>query len=145
MAGLAGGADAIVVPETETDPEAVARELRSAYDRGKSHALVVVAEGSSYDAEKLHAYFVEYRERLRFELRVTKLGHVQRGGAPTAFDRILATRLGAAAVDYLFEGKKGMLVGTQGAGITTTPLTEIVGTEKPLKAELFHLAQSLAK
>jgi 6-phosphofructokinase 1 len=145
MAGLAGGADAIVVPEIETDPEAVATELRAAYDRGKSHALVVVAEGSSYDAEKLHAYFLEHRDRLRFELRVTKLGHVQRGGAPTAFDRILATRLGAAAVDYLFEGKKGVLVGMQGAEITATSLSEIVGKQKPLNAALFRLAQSLAK
>jgi 6-phosphofructokinase 1 len=145
MAGLAGGADAIVVPEMETDPETVATELRDAYDRGKSHALVVVAEGSSYNAEKLHAYFAEHRDRLRFELRVTKLGHVQRGGAPTAFDRILATRLGAAAVDYLFAGKKGVLVGMQGAEITATQLSEIVGKEKPLKAELFHLARSLAK
>ena len=115
MAGLAGGADAIVVPEIESDPEAVATELRDAYDRGKSHALVVVAEGSSYNAERLNAYFDQHRDRLRFQLRVTKLGHVQRGGAPTAFDRILATRLGAAAVDYLFEGEKGVLVGMQGA------------------------------
>ena len=101
MAGLAGGADAIVVPEIESQPEAIAEELHGAYARGKSHALVVVAEGSFYNAEKLHAYFLEHRERLQFELRVTKLGHVQRGGAPTAFDRILATRLGAGAVDQL--------------------------------------------
>ncbi len=145
MAGLAGGADAIVVPEIETDPETVATELRDAYDRGKSHALVVVAEGSAYNAEKLHAYFADHRDRLRFELRVTKLGHVQRGGAPTAFDRILATRLGAAAIDCLFEGGKGVLVGMQGAEITATQLCEVVGKEKPLKAELFHLARSLAK
>jgi 6-phosphofructokinase 1 len=145
MAGLAGGADAIVVPEMETEPETVATELRAAYDRGKSHALVVVAEGSAYNAEKLNAYFVEHSDRLRFELRVTKLGHVQRGGALTAFDRILATRLGAAAADYLFEGEKGVLVGMQGAQITATQLRDIVGKEKPLKAELFRLAQSLAK
>ena len=145
MAGLAGGADAIVVPEIEIDPEMVATELRDAYDRGKSHALVVVAEGSRYDSETLHAYFAEHRDRLRFELRVTKLGHVQRGGAPTAFDRILATRLGAAAVDRLLEGERGILVGMQGAEITSTPLSSIVGKEKPLKSELFHLARSLAK
>jgi 6-phosphofructokinase 1 len=145
MAGLAGGADAIVVPEIESDPEAVAIELRDAYDRGKSHALVVVAEGSSFNAEKLHAYFAEHRDRLRFELRVTKLGHVQRGGAPTAFDRILATRLGAAAVDHLLEGEKGILIGMQGAQITATPLRDIVSKEKPLSRELFHLARSLAK
>lgn len=145
MAGLAGGADAIVVPEMESEPEAIAEELRAAYSRGKSHALVVVAEGSSYNAEKLHKYFVEHRERLQFELRITKLGHVQRGGAPTAFDRILATRLGAAAVDHLIGGDRGFLVGMQGAEIRVTPLADIVGKQKPIKAELFHLAQSLAK
>jgi 6-phosphofructokinase 1 len=98
MAGLAGGADAIVVPEIESDPEIIAQELGDAYKRGKSHALVVVAEGANFNAEKLHAYFLQHRDRLQFELRVTKLGHVQRGGAPTAFDRILARRLGGASV-----------------------------------------------
>jgi 6-phosphofructokinase 1 len=145
MAGLAGGADAIVVPEMESNPEAIAEALSDAYRRGKSHALVVVAEGASYNAEKLHAYFIEHRARLQFELRVTKLGHVQRGGAPTAFDRILATRLGAAAVDRLIEGDRGFLVGMQGAEITATPLYQIVGKQKAIKPELFHLAQSLAK
>jgi len=145
MAGLAGGADAIVLPEMESQPEVIAEELRDAYRRGKSHALVVVAEGSSYNAEKLHAYFMENRARLQFELRVTKLGHVQRGGAPTAFDRILATRLGAAAIDRLIEGERGFLVGMQGAEITATSLDQIVGKQKAIKAELFHLARSLAK
>jgi 6-phosphofructokinase 1 len=145
MAGLAGGADAIVVPEIESDPEIVAQELRDAYNRGKSHALVVVAEGSTFNADKLHAYFLEHRGRLQFELRVTKLGHVQRGGAPTAFDRILASRLGAGAVDRLLAGERGILIGMQRGEVTATPLADIVGKPKPLNAELFHLARSLAK
>ena len=145
MAGLAGGADAIVVPEIESDPELIAAEIRDAYLRGKSHALIVVAEGAAYNAQRLHDYFVEHGERLQFDLRVTQLGHVQRGGAPTAFDRILATRLGAGAVDQLFEGNNGVLVGMQGAEITATPLRDILGKQKPLKKELFHLASSLAK
>ena len=121
------------------------KELRGAYSRGKSHALVVVSEGCSNSAEKLHTYFVEHEARLQFELRVTKLGHVQRGGAPTAFDRILATRLGAAAVDRLIEGDTAFLTGMQGSEITATPLSKIIGIQKPIKAELFHLARSLAK
>ena len=121
------------------------RELHGAYARGKSHALVVVAEGSFYNAEKLQRVFREHRERLQFELRVTKLGHVQRGGAPTAFDRILATRLGAGAVDQLIDGKRDVVIGMRGAEITATPLDQIVGKQKPIKAELFHLARSLAK
>ena len=145
MAGFAGGADAIVVPEIESDPETVAQELRDAYNRGKSHALVVVAEGATFNAEKLHAYFLEHRDRLQFELRMTKLGHVQRGGAPTAFDRVLASRLGAGAADRLLAGERGILIGMQRGEITATPLADVVGKQKPLNAELFHLACSLAK
>jgi len=101
MASIAGGAETVVIPEMETDPEAVAVELRTAYERGKSHALVVVAEGAPYNAARLARFFQEHRERLGFDLRVTTLGHVQRGGAPGAFDRLLATRLGAAATEHL--------------------------------------------
>lgn len=145
MSGLAGGADAIVIPEVPSDPETVASVLLAAYDRGKSHALAVVSEGAEYDAEKLGNYFSQHHERLQFSLRVTKLGHVQRGGAPTAFDRILATRLGAAAADHLLGGDHGVLVGMQRSEITTTSLGDIVGKQKPLNPELFSLAQSLAK
>ncbi len=145
MAGLAGGADAIVVPEFEVDPEAVATELRAAYERGKSHALVVMAEGAKHNAESLRAYFAEHRGRLQFDLRVTKLGHVQRGGSPTAFDRILASQLGAAAVDRLLAGENAFLVGRQRSAITATPLSEVAGKTKPLDRELFALAQSLAR
>ncbi len=145
MAGFAGGADVIVIPEVPGEPEAVAAELRAAYDRGKSHALVVVAEGAAYNAEKLAAYFAEHRERLQFRLRVTKLGHVQRGGAPTAFDRVLASRLGAAAADQLLTDRPGVLIGMQRAEITATPLADVVGRPKPLDLEIFRLAQSLAR
>ena len=145
MAGLAGGADVIVIPEVPSDPNTVASELRAAYERGKAHALVVVAEGAHYNAEKLSEYFGQHHERLQFALRVTKLGHVQRGGAPTAFDRILASRLGAAAVDHLLAGEHGVLVGMQRSQITTTSLGEIVGKQKPLNPELFELARSLAR
>src|SRR5262245_55162313 len=94
MAGVAGGAEAIVIPEIETNAEAIAEEMRAAYERGKDHALVVVAEGSPYNAAMLTHYFAEHEQRIGFGLRATTLGHVQRGGVPSAFDRILATRLG---------------------------------------------------
>jgi 6-phosphofructokinase 1 len=101
MAGIAGGAEVIVIPEIETTPEQVAAELSRAYERGKAHALAVVAEGARYNAEALAAYFREHQERIGFDLRATTLGHVQRGGAPTAYDRLLATRLGAGAAAAL--------------------------------------------
>ena len=145
MAGIAGGAEAIVIPEVETDPELIAAELRSAYDRGKAHAIVVVAEGAEYNAEKLARYFKEHRERLGFDLRVTILGHIQRGGAPGVFDRLLATRFGAAATEHLARGEHGVLVGLIKGEIAATPLDEVVANRKPLEPGLFELARSLAK
>jgi len=145
MSALAGGAEAVIIPEIETDPEAVAAELRASYERGKPHALVVVAEGARYNAEGLAGYFEQHRERLGFELRVTILGHVQRGGAPGAFDRLLATRLGAGAVDRLATGEHGVLIGLLKGEVSATPLDEVVAKRKPLDRELLDLAQVLAK
>ncbi|MFB0537163.1 MAG: 6-phosphofructokinase [Anaerolineae bacterium] len=145
MAGIAGGAEAVIIPEVETDPEAVAAELRAAYKRGKPHALVVVAEGARYNATGLARFFEEHRERLGFELRVTTLGHVQRGGAPGAFDRLLASRLGAAATEHLAQGEHGLLVGLLKGEIAATPLAEVVANKKPLDMRLLELARVLAK
>jgi 6-phosphofructokinase 1 len=145
MAGIAGGTEAIVIPEVETDPEAVADELRSAYERGQAHALVVVAEGARYNAVALADYFKEHHERLGFDLRVTTLGHVQRGGAPSAYDRLLATRLGADAVERLTRGEHGVLVGLVRGEIAATPLTEVVANKKPLDLRLLELARMLAR
>jgi 6-phosphofructokinase 1 len=141
MAGIAGGAEVVLIPEREMTPDEVAQALREAYDRGKSHALVVVAEGASYDARRLEAYFEEHREDTGFALRVTILGHVQRGAAPTAADRLLASRLGCGAVDALTSGLAGVLVGVRRERIMTTPLEDIVGRQKPLDLKLFDLAQ----
>jgi 6-phosphofructokinase 1 len=145
MAGIAGGAEAVVIPELETDPDAVAKELRTAYERGKPHALIVVAEGAKYNAEAMAAHFRDHREELGFDLRVTTLGHVQRGGAPGAFDRILATRLGAGATEALARGESGVLVGIVKGDVITTPLREIVGKKKPLDLHLLELSRVLAK
>ena len=144
VAGITGGAEAIIIPEVETDPEAVALEISRAYERGKPHALVVVAEGARNNAEGLAAYFHEHRERLGFDLRVTVLGHVQRGGAPGAFDRLLATRLGAGAVEYLARGEHGVLVGLIKGEVATTPLSEVVAGVKSLDPKLLALAPVLA-
>jgi len=145
MAGIAGGAEFIIIPEVKTDPETMAAELRAAYERGKAHAIAVVAEGAEYDADRLTAYFQTRRDEVGFDLRVTKLGHVQRGGAPTAFDRLLATRLGAGATACLERGEYGVLVGLLGDKITATPLAEVVANKKGLDLELWELARVLAK
>ena len=145
ISGIAGGAECILVPEVATDPEEVAKSLREGYERGKSHAIVVVAEGACYDAEALNSYFKEHRERLGFELRVVKLGHVQRGGTPGAFDRLLATRMGAAATESIDRGEFGVLVGLIDGRMRTTPLVEIVGKRKSLDPELLKLATVLER
>jgi 6-phosphofructokinase 1 len=144
MAGIAGGAEAVVVPEAEVDPDALARELHAAYDRGKAHALVVVAEGAKYNGAGLLKHFEQHRGRLGFDLRVTTLGHVQRGGAPGAFDRLLATRLAAAAIDHLARGEHGRLIGLLKGDIRSTPLAEVVGATKELDLSLLKLQKALA-
>jgi len=143
QAAIAGGAEAVVVPEIETDPEKIATTLVSAYERGKSHAIVVVAEGAKYNATALAAYFEQHKDRLGFDLRMTIIGHVQRGGTPSAVDRILASRLGAAAVEQVVKGNFGNLVGIIKGDIALTPLQTAVGTKKPLDMSLFELADVL--
>ncbi|HWR65059.1 MAG TPA: 6-phosphofructokinase [Bellilinea sp.] len=143
MAAIAGGAEEVVLPELEIDPEDIATTLTDAYERGKQHAIVVVAEGAKYNANALDEYFKQHRERLGFDLRVTILGHVQRGGAPQAYDRILASRLGAGAVDALARGEYGVLVGMVKGAVTTTPLMEVVNTPKKLDPALIELAKRL--
>jgi 6-phosphofructokinase 1 len=145
MAGIAGGADVVVVPEAEVDPESVADELEGAYRRGKAHALVVVAEGAKYNAAALAKHFDHHRGRLGFDLRVTTLGHVQRGGTPGAFDRLLATRLAVGAVEALARGETGVLVGLQRGDVRTTPLADVVDVRKSIDLNLLQLQKVLAK
>jgi 6-phosphofructokinase 1 len=145
MAGIAGGAEAVAIPEHPCEPEAIAQEFNAAYERGKSHAIGVVAEGAKYRAADIAAHFREHHERIGFDLRVTALGHVQRGGAPGAFDRLLATRLGAGAVEALVRGETGVLVGLLRGEVATTPLAEVAGAAKPLDLRLMDLARVLAR
>ena len=143
MSAIAGGAEACVIPEIETDPEDIAEILRKAYDKGKAHCIIVVAEGATYNAQKLDEYFKLHQERLGFDLRVTILGHVQRGGEPSAFDRILASRLGFGATEALARGEKNVLVGLMKSEVKTTPLEEVVNSKKQIDLSLFELQRRL--
>lgn len=143
VSGITGGAEVIVVPEIETEPARVIDELRHAYEHGHAHAVAVVAEGSQYNAESLSQYFEKHGAGLGFELRVTKLGYVQRGGTPTVFDRMLATRLGIATCDYVERGDTGVSLGVVSGKITATPLYDAAYTRKPLDPELAHLTSAL--
>ena len=143
MSGIAGGAEAITLPEDKTDPELLAKELRKAYEQGKAHAIIVAAEGAEYNAKRLTEYFAENRDRLGFSIRSTTLGHVQRGGAPSAYDRILASRLGRGAVEAIDRGEFGVLVGQNGNNIITTPYEMIEGKTKTLDPKVIELARLL--
>ena len=143
MAGIAGGAEVIALPEQEITPAQVAERLRAAHQRGKTHALVVIAEGARCGVRELMHYYEEQGDSIGFELRVTRLGHVVRGGAPGA-DRVLATRLGDAAVECLARGESGVLVGSLCGEIASTPLGEVAGRTRPANAELLELARVMA-
>jgi 6-phosphofructokinase 1 len=143
VVGIAGGAEIIVIPEIEMSLDEVAEQMRQAYDRGKSHALVVVAEGATHDARALSEHLGKIE--VGFDFRVTVLGHVQRGGTPTVADRLLGTRLGAAAAEKLLEGEHGVLVGKLDGKVGSTPLHEVVATPKPLDRTLFPLTRVLAQ
>lgn len=145
MTALAGGAEAVVIPEVEIRPEDVVREIAVAYERGKAHAIIVVAEGAKHNAQELVRYVGEHRRELGFELRATILGHVQRGGSPGAWDRLLGTRLGAAAIDSLQRKVHGVMVGLLRGDVVATPLAEVATTRKSLDLDLLELAQVLAR
>jgi len=144
MSGIAGGAEVIALPEHELRPADVAERLRAARQRGKTHALAVIAEGAKCGVHELMEYYGAHRQEVGFDLRVTRLGHVVRGGIPTAADRVLATRLGAAAIDTLASGRHGVLAGIIKGDIVVTPLAEITGKTRPADASLLELARVMA-
>jgi 6-phosphofructokinase 1 len=143
MSAIAGGAEAVLVPEFEPDPEALLRFLKLAYEQGKSHFIVVAAEGAKPSADAFNEY-VNNTGGV-YESRLTSIGHIQRGGNPTAFDRILATRLGVAAVGALADGESETMIGFTGGQVKCVPLEEVVGKTRPLDPELYKMAGVLAE
>lgn len=145
MAGLAGGAEMICLPEVPFTLEEVVREVTDAYVRGKQHCIVAVAEGANPRAAAIADYLRERQDQTGFGVRLSILGHIQRGGAPTAADRLLATRLGAAAVTQLYQGTSGVMVGYVDGQIVATPLAEVAASPRPLSADYLELAKVLAR
>lgn len=141
-AGLAGGVEAVLVPETPTDVAAIAARIEEELDRGKRFFIVVVAEGDETGGAR--AVAAEVERSVGRGSRVTTLGYIQRGGPPTAADRILAGRLGAAAVDGLAAGHVGRMVGEVEGKIVLTPLEETWAGRHELSADLLALSSRLA-
>jgi len=140
--GIASGATAVALPETKTNLDAIAKKLIEGRVRGKLSAIVIVSEG---DDEGPAAVISEKLSRLINEkCRVSVLGYIQRGGNPTRLDRILATRLGAFAVECLQKGTKGVMLGEMGGKLTTTPYEQTWSKKKPLDQYLLSLIDDLA-
>jgi phosphofructokinase-like protein len=156
-AGIAGGAAEILIPEEPFDIDAVSARLQRRHGRGRYASLVVVAEGATPVEGTMEVQSGEtdafghvrlggianrvaqgIEERTGFETRVTILGHIQRGGTPTAFDRILATRFGVAAIDAVHAGASGQMVALQAGKIVLVPLAEAVGVSKTVDPDLYH-------
>lgn len=139
-AGLAGGAESIIIPEVPFDMAEVCRRLMRGVQRGKLHSIILVAEGA---ASAMHVAD-EIKKITQQEVRVAILGHLQRGGTPTAFDRILASRMGAKAVDLLLEGKGNYLVGYFKGEIKAIPFDEMFTSSKEFSWSDYQLAGILA-
>ncbi|MCU1451202.1 MAG: ATP-dependent 6-phosphofructokinase [Acidimicrobiales bacterium] len=155
--GIAGGAAEILIPEERFDIERVCDDLKRRHEKGRFASIVVVAEGAEPEEGSMatqsgevdqfghvrlggiaNLVAEEIEKRTGFETRVTILGHVQRGGTPTAFDRILATRFGISAIDAVHDGAFGQMVALQAAKIVRVPLADAVAKLKTVDPDLFH-------
>jgi 6-phosphofructokinase 1 len=145
MSGVIGGAEMVLIPEVDTPLEDVADTITEAYVRGKSHAIIIVAEGAAYNASQIAQYLAEHEPLL--QTRVTILGHIQRGGRPTAFDRLLAARFGMRAVEALVAGKSesGNMVALGGREISLVPLSDVTSRKRGANLDYFAMAKMLAK
>ncbi len=162
VGGLAGGADFILIPEQPATVESVCRHLERRREMGKDFSIIVVAEGAqipdigpaetdggtdAFGHVRLDRRNIgelvgrEIERRTGFETRVTVLGHLQRGGSPTLFDRVLATRYGVAAVDYILEGRFGYMPALRGTEIVPCKLSDAVSKSRTVDLSLFDLAQ----
>lgn len=152
--GIAGGAEAILVPEVPYDLDEIASRITARHDAGRTYSLVVVAEGiptehgyvttgvDSFGFERLggagEVVARELESRTGYEARVVTLGHLQRGGTPTAFDRVLATRLGLHAAELTLAGKSGVMVAVRGTELTDVGIIEACSHPRPLEPDVFR-------
>jgi 6-phosphofructokinase 1 len=142
MAGIVCGAEMVLIPEMPVNVDEVVASVEDAYRRGKTHAIIINAEGSGLRttdlADKIDSMDVG------FKTRVTILGHIQRGGSPTAYDRLLASRMGVKAVEALLEGRHGVMTGLKGKGVDFIPLLDVISNKRRVNMEYYHMTKVLA-
>src|SRR5438270_12582381 len=160
--GVAGGADVILIPEQPFDIQEIAETIKQRHDRGRYFSIVVVAEGAKLASKTVESerrktdefglvrlggvgntLAAEIESRTGFETRAVILGHIQRGGSPTAFDRMLATRYGIGAIDLVHAGRFGRMVALKGNDITSVPITDAIARTRYVNQELIDVATSL--
>jgi 6-phosphofructokinase 1 len=138
---IAGGAEAVLIPEMPYDIKSIIKKIQKRYEEGKTRSIIIVAEGvgSAYDFGKVFGMIGG------FETRITILGHLQRGGSPTVFDRFLATRLGTAAVEELLAGNSGVMMGLNKTEIKPISLDEVLSNKKILDKKMLEIAEILSR
>lgn len=143
MAGIVCGAEMVLIPEAPVTVDEVAKAVEEAYKRGKTHAIVINAEGSGIRTTELGQRIDEMD--VGFKTRMTILGHIQRGGSPTAYDRLLASRMGVKAIEALAQGIHGVMTGLKSKGVDFVPLADVVSNKRKVNMEYFHMARILAR
>ncbi len=140
ISGLAGGAESILIPEAPFDMEQIFEKLERGVERGKRHSIILIAEGVG----KGMKIGEQIAQRTGWEVRVTVLGHLQRGGSPTAYDRALASRMGAMAVDLLIQGETSKMIGIKGKKLVATDINEALETTREVDLSIYELAGILS-
>lgn len=143
MTGIVCGAEIVLIPEVKVTVEEVGRVIEDAYKRGKTHAIIINAEGSGHRTTDL-AQALDKMD-VGFKTRVTILGHVQRGGSPTAYDRLLASRMGLKAVEALLAGQSGVMTGLKDRGIEYVPLEDVIKNRRMANPEYYEMTKVLAR
>lgn len=144
QSGIGGGAEIVMVPETDTPINTVVSTLKDGWGRSKSSSIVVVAEGDEEGNATEIADKIKSQIGDKLDIRVTTLGHIQRGGVPTAYDRILASRLGLGAVEGLLSGKKNVMAGVVNNELIYTPFIDTISKQKPIHEDLLRMVHVLS-
>ena len=140
---IASGAEAAIIPEFSTEVDQLEEFIKNGFRKSKNSSIVLVAEseltgGAMHYAERVKNEYPQY------DVRVTILGHLQRGGSPTAHDRILASRLGAAAIDAIMDGQRNVMVGIEHDEVVYVPFTKAIKNDKPIKKDLVNVLRELS-
>lgn len=143
MAGIACGAEVVLIPEAPINIDEIAAAVEDAYKRGKTHAIIINAEGSGIRTTDLATKIDEMN--VGFTTRISILGHIQRGGSPTAYDRLIASRFGVKAVEALVDGTHGVMTGLRGKGVDFIQLEDVIKNKHRINMEYYHMAKVLAR